>query len=85
MDVLRCQETEGSETPSGSCSANADCSAGEYCKTPAGNCGDVGECATRPGACFDVVEPVCGCDGETYGNACYAEVDGVSVGGDCDE
>jgi hypothetical protein len=28
-------------------------------------------------ACPDNLLPVCGCDGETYGNACYAEASGV--------
>lgn len=28
-------------------------------------------------ACFEIYKPVCGCDGETYANACYAERVGV--------
>ncbi|HYG18914.1 MAG TPA: hypothetical protein VD816_08290 [Ohtaekwangia sp.] len=27
--------------------------------------------------CPDVLLPVCGCDGETYNNSCYAEAAGV--------
>ena len=37
--------------------------------------------------CPDVVEPVCGCDDETYDNACLAAAEGVNVAfeGECDE
>ena len=27
--------------------------------------------------CYQIAEPVCGCNGQQYTNACYAECDGV--------
>jgi Kazal-type serine protease inhibitor domain len=37
------------------------------------------DCLSTPTvtACPDNLDPVCGCNGETYGNACYAEAAGV--------
>ena len=36
-------------------------------------------------ACIEIYQPVCGCDGVTYSNKCYASSGGVSswVDGEC--
>ncbi len=61
----------------------APCGAGEFCSFPASaQCGATdrpGTCAVRPEACIALYQPVCGCDGRTYGNACSAASSGVSV------
>ncbi|MEW6219821.1 MAG: Kazal-type serine protease inhibitor family protein [Thermodesulfobacteriota bacterium] len=63
------------------CVTDADCGddASLFCLHPAGSCQAVGQCRSRPTACPDVANPVCGCDGVTYGNACEAAAAGVSV------
>jgi len=69
------------------CDGNDDCGANQFCKKTEDVCaeGASGICTNRPAACPTVIEPVCGCDGNDYSNACAANAAGTGVlnSGEC--
>lgn len=58
------------------------CEKGEYCDFGVGQCNvadAAGVCRPVPQACKEIYDPVCGCNGKTYGNACFAAMAGAQI------
>ena len=61
------------------------CGDDAFCEYADLSCGDdqaVGTCVPKPLLCPIFPDPVCGCDGKYYNNACLANSSGVSVSDD---
>jgi hypothetical protein len=79
------QLREGQEQNAQICGgfAGSICRGNQWCDFPAtAACGigdQTGICKTRPDVCTREFMPVCGCNGQTYSNACVAASAGFDV------
>ncbi len=76
----------GGACPSGAACGglgNLPCGPDDFCDYPpdaiCGAADGTGICTAKPDACDLQLDPVCGCDGMTYSNACMANLAGVSM------
>jgi hypothetical protein len=68
----------GPGRPAEACWESDECEPGNYCYFS--DClVETGLCLPQPPDCEDVCDPVCGCDGVSYRNVCFAALAGSSV------
>lgn len=84
-EAWRCEELDGSIPD---CRRNEDCQSGAGGGPATGQWCSGNGCASEPGRCANLVsssscsgtvEPVCGCNGRTYVNECWARAAGVRI------
>ena len=80
------------ETTDNICESNVPASCGnkKFCQLETGVCSNaggiqVGTCNDIPELCIEIFSPVCGCDGQTHPNECFARSKGVNLNykGEC--
>ncbi len=63
--------------------AGLRCNSNQWCDYPKDSvCGIAdrfGTCRPKPEICAEIYKPVCGCNGQTFGNACEAAGQGQDV------
>jgi len=70
-----CNSNQSNQT----CTSNANCASNQYCQKTSCSASSVGTCVDRPQICLAVWMPVCGCNGQTYSNICYANFAGINI------
>jgi hypothetical protein len=64
--------------PTDWCWSDQDCGENQRCFFD-GCAAETGVCVQRPENCPWLWDPVCGCDGQTYANACLAAMEGMTL------